>query len=357
MNLEELGEGGLVELIKEWTGPARGKVRLTVGDDAAVIDPSGTEQIVVSTDAFVEGVHFSRSYLEGNEIGHRIMAGTLSDLAAMAARGIAAFVNVHAPPDTPVDFLRDVYMGFERVAGPLGVVIAGGDTVRGELAFDITALGLVPIGKAVGRSGARDGDRIFVSGQLGLAETGRRSLAGELSEALPPKLREEAEVAHRQPRPRFDVARLVTSLERRSVDVEKQREIVEAVRPTAMIDISDGLAVDLSRLCEAGNVGCRLEERLIPVGPAARRAARLAGLREMEFALGGGDDYELLFTIPPADEELLVEAARNVELLITCVGTITSQRDGRYLVLDEGTMERLPQLGWDHFAASSARTP
>lgn len=356
MNLSELGENGLVELLKEWTGRSKARVRLGIGDDAAVLDPSGTEQIVVSTDAWVEGVHFSAAYLQADEIGHRAMAGSLSDLAAMGARGAAAFVSLHAPPETSVEFVRGIYLGLDRVAGSCGVAIAGGDSVRGELALDITVVGFVKLGGAIRRDGAKDGDRIYVTGELGLSEAGRRSLAGELTEPLPAGLRKVAESAHRSPSPRFDAARLLTSLQRRTADLQQQEEIVEPVRPTAMIDVSDGLAMDLGRLCEASHVGCRLEESRIPVGLAARRVARLAGQRETELALGGGDDFELLFTIAPRDEDVLLEAARAAQLPVAAIGTITSTRDGRYLVHDGGTMERLPQAGWDHFAASSGQT-
>jgi len=354
MNLSDLGENGLVELLKGWTGRPESGVRLGIGDDAAILAPSGGEEIVVSTDAWVEGVHFSTAYLEPDEIGHRAMAGSLSDLAAMGARATAAFVSLHAPPDTPVEFVRGLYLGLDRVAGSSGAAIVGGDCVRGQLALDLTVVGLVKAGAAVRRDGARDGDRIYVTGELGLAEAGRRSLAGLLEEPLPPGLREGAETAHRRPRPRFDAARLLTSLDRRAPDAPP--ETGEPVRPTAMIDVSDGLAIDLGRLCEASRVGCRLDEPRIPVAEAARHVARREGRREAALALGGGDDFELLFTIAPGDEDVLEEAARRAQVRVTRVGVITPEPDGRRLVREGGTTEPLPPEGWDHFAGSTGQT-
>jgi thiamine-monophosphate kinase len=354
MNLSDLGEAGLLDLFRDWTGGATGHVLLGPGDDAALLKPSGTREIVVSTDAYVEGVHFRREYLAPDEIGQRVMTGALSDLAAMGAEGHAAFVNVHAPPDTEVEFLRRVYLGLDRIADSCGVVIAGGDTVRGELAFDVTVLGSVEPGQAWRRQGALAGDVICVSGELGASEMGRRLLAGEVRESLPAAVRAQAEAAHRSPRPRFDVSRLLGRLERRTVDVELERETVEPVRPHAVIDISDGLGIDLVRLCEASHVGCRLEARQIPVHPAARRIARLQKLPETELVLGCGEDHELLFTISEADVELMLEAARKASIRIAPIGQIVPVRDGRHLVTESGAQEPLEPRGWDHFTPNRA---
>ena len=232
MKLSDLGENGLLALIRDWTESSSPALLLGAGDDAALLAPTGDREIVVSTDAWVDGVHFSRDLLEPDEIGHRIMAGSLSDLAAMGAEGTAAFVNVHAPGDLTVDFLRRVYLGLDRVADACGVTLAGGDTVRGPLAFDLTVIGTVAPGTAFRRDGARPGDVVCVSGELGAAEAGRRLLAKETAEEMPEGLRAEAEAAHRTPRPRFDVVRLLRALERRVVDAELTHETVTPITVT-----------------------------------------------------------------------------------------------------------------------------
>lgn len=354
MNLSDLGEAGFLDLLRDWTGGATGEVVLGPGDDAAILRMPGSREIVVSTDAYVEGVHFDRSYLAPDEIGHRIMTGALSDLAAMGADGHAAFVNVHAPPDTAVDFLRRVYLGLDRIADSCGVVIAGGDTVRGELAFDVTVLGSVEPGAAWRRDGAVVGDVICVSGELAASEMGRRLLAGEVRESLPAASRAQAEAAHRSPRPRFDVSRLLAGLERRTVDVELERETVQKVRPHSMIDVSDGLAVDLLRLCEASHVGCRLEARQIPIHPVARRVARLQKISAIDLVLACGEDHELLFTLDPADVELVLQSAAKASVAIAPIGTVVPVRDGRHLVTESGTQEPLEPRGWDHFKPDRA---
>jgi thiamine-monophosphate kinase len=336
-------------LIRDWTETSANRVRLGPGDDAAILAPSGDREIVVSTDSWLEGVHFSRAYLAPDEIGHRAMAGSLSDLAAMGATGVAALVNLHAPPDTAVEFVRHLYLGMDRVADACGVAIAGGDTVRGPLALGITVIGTVEAGAAWRRDGARVGDTICVSGELGGSEAGRRLLARETKADFPPALRAEAEAAHRSPRPRFDVARLLGSVERRTVDLARKRETVEAVRPTAAIDVSDGLGLDLTRLCEASRVGCRVVERDVPVHRAARRLARSEGRREIDAALGGGEDFELLFTWPEAEFERLHLAARQRSIAITAIGKVVPFDEGRILVLGDEVEEPLPSTGWDHF--------
>lgn len=358
MKLSDLGESGFLDLVRDWTaGPAPGVV-LGVGDDAALLEVPGRERLLaISTDAWVHGVHFSLDYLTPDEIGHRCMAGSLSDLAAMGARGLATFVNVHAPEDLEVDFLRGVYQGMERIADSCGTAIAGGDTVRGQLALDITVVGTVRPGDVVRRSGAKAGDVICVSGDLGRSEAGRLLCSGAAeASAVPDRLRAVAEAGHRTPRPRFDVAELLNGLERRTVDLELERETVEPVRPTAMIDVSDGLAIDLRRLCAASGAGCRLDERLVPVDGAARRIAREQGRPETWLALGGGEDFELLFTIGAADVEILEAAARKAQLVIAPIGTIVHASEGLRLLAPDGTEQPLPEAGFDHFSGASARS-
>ncbi len=353
MKLSDLGENGLLALIRDWTESGSPAVLLGPGDDAAILAPVPGREIVVSTDAWVDGVHFSRDYLEPDEIGHRAMAGSLSDLAGMGAQGLAAFVNVHAPGDLTVDFLRRVYLGLDRVADACGVAIAGGDTVRGPLSFDITVLGTVEPGMALRRDGARAGDVVCVSGELGNAEAGRRILAGGLRHELPEAMRVEAEAAHRTPRPRFDVARLLASLERRVVDVAAGREVVTPVRATAAMDVSDGLALDLSRMCEAAGTGVRVNEREIPLGRAARRLARLDGHPAME-AASGGEDFEILFTVPAGDVDVVQEASRRAKIPLTPIGVMTPADEGMILVRDDGAEEPLAPRGFDHFREPGA---
>jgi len=337
MKLSDLGEAGLLELIRDWT-TIRPPVTTGVGDDAAVLDIGGDRDLVISIDAYVEDVHFRTDTLTADEIGHRAMAGALSDLAAMGATGVAAFVGLHVPPTASVDFVHDLFRGFRRVADAAAVQIAGGDTVRGGLAIDVTAVGTVPHGKAVLRSGAREGDAIFVSGTVGRSEAGRRLIAGDVTADVPAAFRREAEEGHRAPRPRFDVSALLMGL--RS-------------RPTAMIDVSDGLAIDLRRLCEASGTGCHVAAHRVPIDEAAKCIAWAESRDALALALGGGEDYELLFTIAPDAEEPTIEAARRAGLAITAIGRIVAADDGMTLTQRGGSEVELPRTGWDHFSPPS----
>jgi thiamine-monophosphate kinase len=340
MKLSNLGESGLLALIRDWT-PSSPPVRVGVGDDAAVLEIGDDLDLVVSTDAFVEDTHFRVGVLRADEIGHRAMAGALSDLAAMGAEGRAAFIGLHLPSDTSIDFVRDLYRGLDRVASPVGVQVAGGDTVRGHLALDITAIGTAPRGQSLLRSGAREGDRLFVSGTLGRSEAGRRLISGEVTTDVPQRSRREAEAAHRAPQPRFDVARLLTGLSSPDGD--------PPVRPTAMIDVSDGLALDLHRLCEASGVGCRVEEESVPVDEAAKCIALSEGRDASSLAFEGGEDYELLFTMRRQHEEILDEAARHAGIVVAPIGEITAREAGTVIMRRGGAREELPAAGWDHF--------
>src|SRR5688572_5374898 len=293
MKVSDLGENGLLDLIRTWSASASKQVPLGVGDDAAILSPSGNREIVVSTDAYLDGVHFTRDIFAPDDIGHKAMAAALSDLAAMGAEGIAAFVDLTVRADEDIDFLRGVYQGMARIAGSCNVAIAGGDTTRGEFSLGITVVGFA-LGAPLRRDGASPGDLFFVSGELGKSEAGRLLLSGEFTHALPSGMREIAERAHRNPVPRFDVSNFLMSLTQKVVDLERGTEKFLAVRPTAMIDVSDGLGIDLWRLCDASRVGCRIEEARIPVAGAASQIALETERREIDLAMSGGEDFELV---------------------------------------------------------------
>jgi thiamine-monophosphate kinase len=236
-----------------------------------------------------------------------------------------------------------------RVADACGVSIAGGDTVRGEFTLDITVVGSVLPGQAVRRDGASAGDVICVSGELGRSEAGRRLAAEETRAEIPEAARSVALRGHRTPRPRFDVSEMLRGLRRRHVDLDAGTESYDPVRPTAMMDVSDGLAVDLLRMCAASRAGCRLDADRIPVDAAAREIARAAKEPEFALALGGGEDFELLFTMPPESLDLLLDAADRAGIAITPIGRMVPASDGCHIVEADGRAQLLRMQGWDHF--------
>ncbi len=225
----------------------------------------------------------------------------------------------------------------------------GGDTVVGPLAIVVTVVGTVPRGGAWRRDGAQAGDVLFVSGELGKSEAGRLLLGDEAAFTLPGPMRQAAVRAHRNPVPRFDVVAHLRTLSTRRVDLERGVEEEIPARPTAMIDVSDGLGVDLARLCEASGVGCRVEETRIPVDGAARQISLEHGGRAIDLAISGGEDFELVFTMRPADQEILEASAKKRRLDVRAIGTITVREEGKLLVREGGATSPWPEKGFDHF--------
>ena len=305
------------EIIRKIRGAARNRL---IGDDCAVLRPPAGHELLVTTDFSLEGVHVRREWHSAESVGHRCLARGLSDIAAMGGEPLAAFLSLALPEDLPQQWVDGFLRGLLALAKKFGVPLAGGDTAQspsGVLA-DIMIVGSAPMGKAILRSGAKPGDRIYVTGALGGSAATLALLEGGR------KLRERDYPAHFAPLPRIEVARFLRAKGLAS----------------AMIDISDGLSVDLMHICEESGVGANLETRAIPCAEIGR-PLREVGL---DFALHGGEDYELLFTAPRSKRI----PSRVAGVPITMIGAIT--RDPHIFLVapnDAGT-ELLPR-GWEHF--------
>lgn len=329
MRVSDLGELGLVERIAGLVGERSGASRaphllLGIGDDAAAWQATeGTTQVLTS-DALVEGVHFRRDTASWEDVGWKALAVNLSDVAAMGASAGLATVTLGLPPDLEVDAVDDLYRGILDCSAQHGGVVAGGDVVRSPTVFIAVSL----TGTAdylLTRSSARPGHAVAVTGALGGSAAGLEMLQQGLSldEADALALR----AAHLRPRPRLREGRLL------------------AVRgiPCAM-DVSDGLVVDLGRVCRASGVGAVVEAASLPIHPATVRAFPRQSLA---MALGGGEDYELLFAGPP---ELVADALGALPCGGAVVGRIVDDAPGRVVVLDEhGRPLDVTTYGWEHF--------
>lgn len=305
---------------------AGGRVRVGIGDDAAVLAPAPPgRDCVVTTDWLIEGVHFRRDTHPARAVGWKALARSLSDLAAMAAEPRYAIVALAAPPATSSRWVDGFFAGVKALARRHGVALVGGDLSSApQIAVDVQALGEVERGRAVRRAGARPGDVLFVSGTLGLSHLGlaalRRGRAAEFRRAVR---------FHLYPQPRLRLAR---ALGRRRV--------------TAMIDASDGLSTDLAHLSEASGAGARLWREKIPVVRLTLAEEKRLGVIAWELAVNGGEDYELLFTLPKRRAARLPKRLAGVKL--TAIGEITRRRGLR--VADAQGRERpLAVRGWDHF--------
>lgn len=338
MNLADLGEFGLIDrlarsLAVSPVAPAAGSVELAIGDDASVLRfPAGTE-LVATADALIEEVHFRRDWSRPEDIGWKSLAVNVSDLAAMGARPLAALVTIALPAEVPVRWVDRYYQGLRECAAEYGCPIAGGDTVRSphHIALSITAFGSVAAGRAVRRSGARVGDLLCVTGVLGDSGAGL-----ELLRQGRGKSRKYAELLERHCRPRARAA--------------AGSALAEAGLPTAMMDLSDGLGSDLGHLTRASGVGACVETERLPISDPARQAARELGLDPVRWALFGGEDYELLFTVPPARFAEVPPTLGPLGVVATIVGEITPE--GLTVRTEDGREAPLRAEGFAHFATS-----
>jgi thiamine-monophosphate kinase len=308
-----------------------------IGDDAAVIEQRGRLNTVVTSDLLVEEIDFRLRSTTARLLGHKALAVSLSDVAAMGARPRFALLSVGVPREIwRSSFLDELYEGFFALADCYGVALIGGDVSRtpDKVVLDSIVMGETAHGHAVFRSGARPGDHIFVTGSLGGAGLGLRLLEHE-SHAMPPRdarrSMERAILRHRRPEPRVGWGALLG----------------EERLATAMIDISDGLSSDLSHLCRESRVGARIDAARIPADPALVHLGDRLGLNPLELALDGGEDFELLFTVRPRDLARLPLRVGGVEA--TYIGDITGEREG--LTLRTGRrIHRLRPSGFLHFS-------
>ncbi|HSY92108.1 MAG TPA: thiamine-phosphate kinase [Candidatus Binatus sp.] len=327
-----LPEKALIAKIRRMARPARLRsadrsarpttISTAIGDDCAVLRlPSGHDSLV-TTDFTLEGIHFRRDWHPAESVGHRCLARGLSDIAAMGGEPVAAFLSVALPRDLPQAWVGRFLRSLISLAEKHGVALAGGDTAESPngILADVIVIGTAPKGKSVLRSGARPGDRIFVSGELG----GSAAALVQMMAKPKKKLNPRDYPRHFYPEPRIELGRILR----------------EKGLASAMIDTSDGLSTDLAHLCEESHVGAELDAALIPrarVGKPAREV-------DLDLALHGGEDYELLFTARPGRR-----VPRQIAgVALTQIGLVTR---GTKVLIDnsKGIAYELAPRGWEHF--------
>lgn len=316
----ELTEDQLVEAIRRVLSGAGPEVRVGVGDDAAVLAPTAGE-LVLTTDALVENVHFLRSPTGARDLGHKAVVVNVSDIAAMGASPRAAVCALTLSESVEAAWVMELFGGMREACDEYALWLVGGDLSRGgEVSIAVTVTGEVAPGRAVLRSGARPGDRIVVTGELGGSAAGLR-----LSRLRTAPSEQQRALIRRHLRPTARVG---------------EGGVLARHGATAMMDVSDGLSLDLSRLARASGVGARLELDRVPV-------AHLAALDD---ALGGGEDYELLACLP--DDDAVESAAAALKeafgVPLTQVG-VAFEGEGVWAVGEDGLERRLEPEGWDHF--------
>ena len=334
MTLKNLGEAGIIRLVQE-KGPTglASHIRKGIGDDCAVLEAGGERCLLVTTDTLIQGIHFTDQTLPPEALGWKALAVNMSDIAAMGGTPQTAFLSMGLKPESRVSFLESFMAGFKALADESAIVLAGGDTVESPscVAITVTLLGDCPPENVVYRSGARVGDDLWVTGPLGNAAGGLFLLR----EGLPSEASEYASLiqAHQRPAPRLGVG----------------IALGESGLVHAMIDISDGIAKDLGHICEQSHTGALLQPASIPMSDALLRLAADAKKSPLDWALHGGEDYELLFAASSSEEEKIVSLTTKASgSPPTKIGAIIKE-DGIWLEGATGR-NRLQSGGYVHFS-------
>ena len=332
--ISSLGEFGLIErLTKELSTTNKETVKGT-GDDAAILQFANDEEVLVTTDLMMEGIHFDLTYFPLKHLGYKAVVANISDIYAMNGTPKQITVSLALSRKFCIEDVEELYAGMKLACQQYGVDIVGGDTSSSltGLAISITAIGTAPKGTVVRRNGAKETDLICVTGNLGAAYMGlqlleREKIATE-GKDIQPDFQGKEYILERQLKP-----------EARKEVLEKLRE--ENVRPTAMIDISDGLSSELMHICKQSGVGCRIYEERIPIDYQTAIMAEELNMNVITCALNGGEDFELLFTVPIADHEK-VAAMKDVRV----IGHIVSDSMGLALITRDGAEMELKAQGW-----------
>lgn len=331
--IKNVGEFGLINILKEGTIVTPDTVRTGIGDDAAAYFPAPGHLQLLTTDMLVETIHFKRHYMTAWQLGYKSMAVNISDIAAMGGTPRHAVVSIAIPPQTPVEYIQELYQGMKAICHRYEVNIVGGDTVSSPdyMVINVTLTGEVPTEQIVLRSGAREGDKVVVTGRLGDSAAGLAWLDyGDWRQAAGAEKISALIQAHLQPEPQVQIGRLVACF-----------------GATAMNDISDGLASEANEIAQASGVTICLKREAVPVSPAAEMTAGFFNRDTADYALFGGEDYQLVFTMSAAN--LAKMQAAHPELPLTAVGEVTGTGPAVYLLNRQGESQLLESRGYNHF--------
>ena len=354
MEISELGEFGLIDrLAKDITTKNASTIK-GIGDDCAILAPAEGMRTVVTTDLLVEGIHFDLTYVPLRHLGYKAVMVNLSDVFAMNARPRQVTVSLAISSKFKVEDIEDLYAGMRLACEKWGVDIVGGDTTASltGLVISITAIGEARSEDLVLRSGAQPTDIICVSGNLGAAYMGLQLLEREkviyneqVEEARRSGSKEQME-ALREAQPDFSGREYILE---RQLKPEARRDVIAemhelGIRPTAMMDVSDGLSSELLHICKASGVGCRVYEDRIPIDYQTASMAEELNMNLVTAAMNGGEDYELLFTVPLTDHEKVAQM-KTAHL----IGHITKPDLGAYMITRDDAEIEIRAQGWNAF--------
>lgn len=340
--IENLGEFGLIEHLTSAVKVVNDTTEKGIGDDSAVLNFTD-RQTLISTDLLLEGVHFDLAYTPLKHLGYKAVQVNLSDIYAMNGTASQVTFSIGISNRFSLEALEELYQGALIACEKYKVDLIGGDTSssRQGLVISVTSIGYAAKEDICYRNGAGEGDLICVSGDLGAAYIGLQLLEREKkifleNPNIQPDLEGKDYIVERQLKPeaRKDVVELLRSLD---------------IKPTAMIDVSDGLSSDILHICKQSKKGCNLYEEKIPIDPMTYDTARQFGIDPTVCALSGGEDYELLFTIKQSDYEKIRHNAD-----ISIIGHITEESAGHNLISKSGNVHQLKAQGWNAFKKNEA---
>lgn len=336
-SLEELGEFGLIKHLTDSFKLGHESSVKGIGDDAAVLDFKD-KQALISTDLLLEGVHFDLSYVPLMHLGYKAVQVNLSDIYAMNGVATQITVSLGVSSKFPLEAVEEIYKGIELACNKFNIDLIGGDTStsRQGLVISVTSIGYAAKEDITYRNGAQEGDLLCVSGDLGGAYVGLQILEREKqifleNPQIQPDLEGKDYIIERQLKPegRRDVVDLLAQLK---------------IKPTAMIDVSDGLASEILHITNQSDKGCTIYEDKLPIDPVTYETARELGLDPTVCALNGGEDYELLFTIKQADYERIKN-----DVDISIIGHITDKNSGVKMISKSDVVHELKAQGWNAF--------
>lgn len=338
-DINELGEFGLIDYLTKAVEITEPSTIKGIGDDAAVLDFSNYKTLI-STDLLLEGVHFDLRYVPLKHLGYKAVQVNLSDIYAMNGKASQITFSIGLSSKFPLEAVEEIYEGALIACKKFNVDLVGGDTSASKqgLVISVTSIGYAEESKIAYRSGAKEGDLLCVSGDLGGAYVGLQLLEREKqifleNPNIQPDLEGKDYIVERQLKP------------------ESRKDVVElfetyGIQPNAMIDVSDGLASEILHLCKASNVGCKLYEDKLPIDPMTYETAREFGLDPTVCALSGGEDYELLFTVPQDQYDKIKN-----QLDITIIGYIAEPNAGCDMISKSGHSHPITAQGWNAFKA------
>lgn len=337
--VSEIGEFQLIQALARGFSAPGPQTLIGMGDDAAVLAHPSSAHLVISTDLLVEDIHFSKNTSSFYDIGYKAAVANLSDIAAMGAVPTYILVAVALPTHVKYGDWKDMYRGLSVPCKAHGVQLVGGDTSasRTSLFLAITILGQVEPGHALTRGGAEEGDMIYVSGSLGNSAAGLACLTHRPAHGKVSALRQPMKFLarrHLRPTPRIALGRLLSS-----------RRLASAA-----LDLSDGLSGDIGHLCQQSRVGALIQEASLPLSSHLLAYASQVNVDPLSWAVHGGEEYELLFTVSPKKQHRLEWAVKQLGISATAIGVITSRRSGLQITHQDGTTQELVSQSYVHFS-------